>query len=139
MISQQNLAKLRRFLELREKRDEAKTALDTAEKDYREAEADVYEALTEAELKGAIKVDLGDGFGTVSFSPRTTYFGRIIDKEAAEEYYAQRAMLEDVSEIKFSMARIHEEIRERLENGESPPPGMDYYSRRGVTVTRQKK
>lgn len=138
MISEESLAQLRRLMEARVKRDESKKQAETDEKEYRDIEADVYEALEQTQIKGSVKVDLGPPFGTVSFSPRETYFGKVYDKEAALEHFEQRAMVEEISEPKFSMKRIHEIVRDCVEQGIKPPPGVDHYARRGVTITRQK-
>lgn len=125
-------------MEVRQARDEAKIASENLEKEYREMEADVYEELNENPVAGTLKVDLGDPWGVVSFLPRETFFGRIIDDEKALQYYEQRAMVEEVSSPKFVMRRINEEVRDCLEQGRELPPGLDWYARRGVTITRQK-
>jgi hypothetical protein len=125
-------------MELRVARDEAKVAAENAEKEYREAEADAFEALEDNPVQGTIKVDLGEPFGVVSFRTRETPFAPLIDSDAAVEYYERRAMLDEVSAPKFVMKRLNEEIRDCIEQGTSPPPGVDWYIRRGVTITRQK-
>jgi hypothetical protein len=125
-------------MELRETRDTAKAALEAAEGEYREAEADVFDAMDEGVVRGAVKVDLGEPYGVVSFQQRETHYGRIYDEEAAIEYYENRAMLEEVSKPKFVKQRISEEVRERLDDGQPMPPGVDYYTRRYVSITRQK-
>ena len=137
MLDKNAVAKLRRFMELRDKRDQDKKAAAASEKEYRDAETDVYEALEENPIAGTIKVDLGAPWGIVSFLPRTTYFGRVVDQDQALTYYEQRAM-EEVTAPKFVMKRINDEVRDRLEQGKSMPPGIDYYAKRGVTITRQK-
>jgi hypothetical protein len=139
MVSEEAKSTLRRHLELRDKRDEAKKAADALEKEYRESEADLFEMIEESGVKGGIKVDLGEPWGTVAFSNRSTDFGRIIDDEAALEYFSQRAMIDEVTTAKFAKKRLNEIVREMLENGEDMPPGVDYYTNRGVTITRQKK
>lgn len=138
MIGQDGIDKLRRLMEARQRRDESKQQAEKDEREYREIEADVYEALEQNPIKGTLKVDLGDPWGTVSFGPRETYFGRIIDKEKALEHFEQRAMVEEISEPKFVMKRINEIVRDCREQGINPPAGIDYYARRGVTITRQK-
>lgn len=138
MISADQTATLRRFMELREARDEAKKTHDTAKKAYEEAELDLFEILNDSSLKGALKVDLGEPWGTVSFLPRETYYGKIIDEDEAVKHYEQRAMIDEVSAPKFVMARINEEVREAMEGNGDMPPGVDFYAKRGVSVTRQK-
>jgi hypothetical protein len=138
MITQESKEALRRLMELRQHRDEAKVAAETSEKAYREAEADVYEALEESGIKSTVKVDLGEPWGTVSFKTRETYYGKIYDADAALAYYDQRGLTPDMTNPKFVMKRVNEEVRSRVEQGESMPPGVDYYANRGVTITRQK-
>lgn len=136
------IARLRRFMELRETRDESKKAAETAEKEYREAEADLYEELAadDSPIEGTLKLNLGDPWGVVSFGPRETYFGRIIKgmEDEALEHFEQRAMIDEVTEPKFSMKRINEIVRDVKEHGGKMPPGIDFYARRGVTITRPK-
>lgn len=145
MISDDAKSKVRRLMETRERRDEAKKALELAEADFRDCEADVYEALESLRdpndltaKRSAIKIPLGDPWGTVSFCQRETYYGRIIDEDAALDYFESRAMIEEVSAPKFVKKRINELVRTAVEEGEQPPPGIDYYAARGVTITRQK-
>lgn len=131
--------KLRRLMETREARDEAKVALEDAEQEYRECEAEVWEAFSDSPIEGALKIDLGPPYGVVTFQPRETYYGRVLDKDVAMDYFENRAMVEDVSEPKFAMARIHEIVRDCLDAGQNPPPGLDFYAKRYVSITRQKK
>lgn len=145
MISEDAKAKLRRLMELREARDGAKKTLETAEAEYREHEADVYEALEALRdpndpkaVRSAFKVYLGEPWGTISFNQRETYYGRVIDDEAALEHFERRAMIEEVSAPKFVKARINEIVRDALETDGKMPPGIDYYANRGVTITRPK-
>ncbi len=101
-------------------------------------EQDLYEKLADGPVSRLPNVDLGPPWGKVSFGARETYYGRVIDDEAALAYFEQRAMIEEVSQPKFTMKRINEIVRDSIEQGQSPPPGLDFYARRGVTVTRPK-
>lgn len=141
MLDAEDIAQLRRLMELREKRDSAKVALETAETDYREAEADLYEKLSSGPMSRLNNVDLGEPWGKVSFGARETYFGKIIKgmEDDALEYFNERAMTEEVSAPKFVMKRINEIVRSRKEANEPMPPGVDFYANRGVTITREKK
>lgn len=138
MISDEAKSKLRRLMELRVRRDEAKQELATAEADFRDCEADVYESMEEDAVQGTLKVDLGEPWGIVSFRTRETYYARVIDEEAAEEYFEQRAMMDEISSPKFVKKRLNEIVRDHIEQNKDMPPGIDYYPDRGVTITRQK-
>ena len=137
MISEENKSKLRRLMETRQKRDEDKKALELSEAAYREAEAEVFEALNDS-VEGTIKVPLGPPWGTVSFRTRETTFGNIYDEEAALEYFEQRMMMDEISAPKFVKRRINEIVRDLDEQGLELPPGVAAYKQRGVTITRQK-
>lgn len=138
MIDQAAISALRRLMEARIERDEDAAKAKRSEATYREVEAEVYEQFEDSGTVGTIKVDLGDPFGVVSFRTRETYFGKIVDEDAALEYYEQRAQIDEVTQPKFTMARINEEVRDRIEQGLSMPPGVTFTARRGMTITRQK-
>ena len=138
MISEENLRKLRRLMELRQKRDESKKQAEVDEKAYREGEADVFEALSDGPVDRLNNIDLGEPWGKVSFQARETIYGRVIDSEEAQEWFESRAMIDEVSEPKFVMARVNEIVRDAVEQGEKMPPGLDFYPRRFVSITRQK-
>jgi hypothetical protein len=140
MLSNDDISTLRRLMELRAERDELEQAAKNAKAAYQEAEDDLYEQLTEGPVDRLNNVDLGEPWGKVSFRTRETFFGRIIpgEEEKALAHYEQRAMMDEVTAPKFVMKRINEEVRDCIEQGISPPPGIDWYARRGITVTRQK-
>jgi hypothetical protein len=128
-------------MELREASDEADKAAKSAKAEFREAEADLFDKLTDpdtGDVRRIPPVDLGPPFGRVAFQARETYYGRIIDEQAALEHFRSKGVLEEVASPKFVMKRINEEVREAIEAGVSPPPGTDFYANRGVTITRQK-
>lgn len=138
MISEASLKQLRRLMELRTKRDEDKAALDASEKEYRDAEADVFEALSDGPMPRLGNVDLGEPWGVVSFHAKETIFANVIDEEALMEHFEQRAMVEEVTEPKFSKARLNEIARDHHEQADQMPPGLDFYPRRYVQITRKK-
>lgn len=130
-------SRLRRLVELREARDEAKTRADAAESDYREYEADMFEELSDGPIKGSLRLDLGPPHGVVQFTPRETKFGRIIDQDAALEFFNKRALTEQMTKPSIEKARLNTMVREILEAGGQMPPGVDWYARRGVTISRK--
>jgi hypothetical protein len=138
MVSEEDIKFLRRFMEAREEKDATEVAAKNAKEAYQDMEADLYERLADGPVSRLNNVDLGPPWGKVSFGARETFYGRVIDDEAALEYFEQRAMVEEVSHPKFTMKRINEIVRDAIEQNQSPPPGLDFYARRGVTVTRKK-
>ena len=138
MLTPDQLSKLRRFLELRDARDTTKVAAEQAEEDYRHAEAELWDNLDESAVKGGIKVDLGEPWGVVRFSPRETFYGRVLDSDAALDYFEQTAQVDEFTKPKIVAARVNELVRERIESGQPMPDGIDWYARRFVAITRTK-
>ena len=143
MLDSSDISQLRRLMELREASDEAEKAAKSAKAAFREAEAELFDKLTDPEtgdIRRIPPVDLGPPFGRVAFSARETYYGRVIPgkEQEAIDYYTQRGVIKEVAAPKFVMKRINEEVREKIEGGQPMPPGIDFYANRGVTITRQK-
>lgn len=140
MLSADDISQLRRLMELRERRDNLKVEYEAAKKDYADAEMELYERLSDGPVSRLNNVDLGEPWGKVSFGSREQYFARVIKgmEDEALEYFRQRARLDEVTEPRFTMARLNEEVRHRRETNEPMPPGIDFYARRGVTVTKEK-
>jgi hypothetical protein len=140
MLSQEQISKLRRLMEAREKRDELKQAATAAENEYRDIEADVFEQLDNGPVRRLNNVDLGPPWGKVSFGARETHFGRVIKgkEDEAIAYFTVQGQADAMTEPKLVPKRLNEEVRQRIEDNEELPPGIDFYTRRGVTITRQK-
>lgn len=138
MVSDEDKAKLRQLLEARQQYDEARAAEQAAKKAKDEIELEVFDRFEDSGQMGTLKVDLGEPWGVVSFRTRETYFAQIVDQDEVQEFYEQRAMMDEVSAPKFVMKRLNEDVRQAIELGQPLPPGLSYYASRGMTVTRQK-
>jgi hypothetical protein len=143
MLDADDISRLRRLMELREAKDEAEKDAKAKAKEFREAEADLFEILTDpdtGDIRRIPPVDLGEPFGRIAFQARETPFGRIIPgmEQEAMDYFRERHVLEEFTEPKFAKKRLNELVRERLEDNGQMPPGIDFYHSRGVTITRQK-
>ncbi len=136
LLSEQTLSQLRRLMELRDAKDQTKLAATKASQAYTDAENAVFESLSG--IKGSIKPDLGPPWGYVQFSARETHYGRVYDPLAAKKYFEEVKMTSAMSEPKFVKRRLNEIARECREHGTTPPPGIDWTTNRGVTITRQK-
>lgn len=142
MWTEEQKSTFRRLMELREKRDEAKESLSKAEEEYRTFEAEMWDRMTEdgtlTTKDSTVRVPLGEPYGTITFSPRETLYGRILDKKKAMRYIEDRQLSDEFTEPGIVMARINELVRGLSESGEAPPDGIDWYARRYLTITRQK-
>lgn len=131
-------SKFRRLMELRVERDETKKAAETAETDYRGYEAELWDELSSSPLEGSIKLDIGLPYGIVAFTPTETFYARVIDEDVALEGFEQRAVVEEYTEPKIAKGRLNELVRECIEQNQKLPPGVDWYARRPIKITRQK-
>ena len=130
-------SKFRRLAELREERDFAKKTAETAESAYREYEAELFGVVEDSALRGTIEFDFGGDLGTIRFQPRSTIYGRVIDKFAALESLENEALLDEMTAPKVEARRLNEYVRDRMENGQELPDGIDYYERRFFTISRK--
>ena len=129
--------RFRAFVLLREERDIKARAAEKAEADYREAEAELYQALTDAGIRGRQTFDFGGDIGTVSFQTRSTKFGRIIDKDLAIKSLREEGLDDAVYETAIRKKRLNELVRDRLESHDDLPEGVDFYESKGITVSRK--
>ncbi len=134
----QMISKARRLFELREQRDHDKQAAVQSEQAYRAFEQEFFQALADSSIEGALKIDLGEEIGVVRFSPRETYFGRLLDVDRAQDYFESRAMADEMFEPKVAKARLNDFVRECMDNDIPLPDGVDFYASRGITISRQK-
>lgn len=137
VISDETTAALRRFMELRDARDEAETKFEAAKKDYREAEAELWDALKEG-VEGSLKIPLGPPWGTVSLSPQATTYGKVLNERRLQDYLEERQMLDEYSAPKLVAGRLNEFVRKIKEQGEKMPPGLDSYERKYIRVSMPK-
>lgn len=134
---EQIASKFRRLVELRTNRDERKTAAEVSEKEYRDYESDLFEEIQSGPMQGTRRIDLGEPFGLVAFTPRETTFGRIIDSEAAVEYFEEHGQTEEMTKPQIGKGKLNERVRELLEQGKPLPDGVDFYVNRGITISRK--
>lgn len=137
LISPQHKAMLRRFLELRDAKDETAAAATAAKKAHDEAELELHDTLKEA-LAGTLKVDLGPPYGVTSFLPQETKVANVINEKKLERYLEDRQMTEEYSKPGLVKGRLNAMIRDFDERGEEYPPGLEKFTKRFVRVTRSK-
>ena len=130
-------SKFRRLAELRDRRDYEKKAAENSERAYREYEQQLFESIEDSALRGTVEFDFGGDLGIIRFQPRRTIYGRVVDKNAAIEAFENEALIDEMTAPRIEARRLNEYVRDRLENGQSLPEGVDYYERRYFTVSRK--
>jgi hypothetical protein len=138
-------AKLRRLVELREDRDAKKVAWQAAKDETEELELEIFDiferpdANGDPQIKGTLTVPLGEPYGTVKFRTRETHYAKIVDEDEVQQWYEQRAQIEEVSAPKFVMKRLNDDVRTALESPDGKlPDGLSYTTNRGMTITQEK-
>lgn len=136
VIDPRAIAKLRRLIAAREKVDELEVALEAAKKDKDILDSEVWDMLNEAPMRPPFKFII-DG-EEIIFHNKTTPYGKILDYDKAYEWAREKGWDEALNEDRFVMARVNEEIRERIDDNAEMPPGIGYTEKRWVAITRQK-
>jgi hypothetical protein len=125
----------RRLVELRMVKDEAEKKAKDAKKEFETFQAEFYERIQKSPVKGSRNIDLGDDLGEVRLTPRATKYGRILDRDKAVAYLEERALDKEYLKDDFRMARVHELVRECIEQKKPIPPGFDFYTKEYFTIT----
>jgi hypothetical protein len=130
-------SRFQRLLELREARDIDKKKATTSEKAYREYEAELWEELSELGVKGTISFDFGGDLGTAKFVSRATTYGKIIDSEAALRALKAAGYGDVIYSEAVREGRLNELVRDLLESKTELPEGVDFYTRKGISISRK--
>lgn len=121
-------ARLDKLAELKEKQARlAKEAKDAA-KEMKQFQAELWLDMEEANLKS---------FGTSrgQFVRKSTTFGTIKDRQAFIEW-CQEQGLDDLYKPVEDDGRLNELVRARLDTQEELPPGVDFYTRDYISLTK---
>jgi uncharacterized membrane-anchored protein YhcB (DUF1043 family) len=136
LLSAEELAsRFRRLAELRTARDRAKIAADKAKNAFDRYQAELLDEYNRSPLKGSVTIDIGGDFGTVQSTPVKTHYARILDRDAAEKYFRERRQTDEYVKEDFRMGRLHELIREHIEQKKPLPPGIDFYTKEYFRLT----
>jgi hypothetical protein len=126
--------RVRRFHELRADRDQTKIAADKAKKEFDSYQAEFFQDYQRSPLKGSVTVEL-EGLGDVQMTPVRTPYARVLDRQAVEKYFRDRNQDKEYVKEDFRMARLHELVRECIEQKKPLPPGLDFYTKEYFRMT----
>lgn len=127
-----------RLLELRIERDVDKTKAENSEREFREYESELYQAIQDAGIRGSQSFDFGPEYGKVRFTARQpTIMGRVLDPTTAIKALEAEGLDDVIYEKSVRKGRLNELVRDRMESHAPLPDGVDYYDTKGITISRQ--
>lgn len=115
---------------LKTRKDRSSKVSKQREATYKEFERDVYHYMERNRLDGV----KSEGF---TFGTRSTTMGNVFDQDAFEAWLAENDLLDDYLRKEPQKARINELVRERLDNQQELPPGVNAHAREYVSITEQ--
>lgn len=100
----------------------------------------VHKLLTSGGTKGSTTVDLGPGYGTVRFTPRTTTYADVYDEKKLHEWIEENGRGPELYfPDKLRKKPLNEMAREIKEHEDAEfPPGLQYREQKAVTVSKVK-
>lgn len=126
----------RAVLDKRADYDKAYKARVKAEVAKKKAEADLNEAMAKAKLPGCT-LELGPGYGTQQFNREQKVSSSVFDKEQAIAYFEEQGLAQGYVEGTVRKAPLNQLIRDRMENGQELPPGVEPRITKYVKVTKR--
>jgi hypothetical protein len=127
--------KFRELVRLRREHELKKRASETAEKEYRTYEAQLWDEMEDTGQQ-SIKLDLGAD-GVISFVRRETISARILDKDTLLDALEQSALSDEFVTIGFQKARLNSLVNERIKQGRPLPEGCDFASTKRITHSKK--
>lgn len=118
------------YVKARQVKEEAESVFDQAKEALEAAEAALWDYM---ETKGVETVRSTVGI----ISRKETVYGRISDLEAAKRSFEDMGRLEEFFSLQPEKARINEYVRECMKQGVPLPEGVDFYSKRYVSLTKR--
>lgn len=109
---------LKELREIRNMRDDAKDEYDELKDKYESKQADVIERMKEE----GVDSQKTDG---ITFSPQSTVYGQVTDRAEFVKWAEENDP--ELVEKKERKALINQLIRQKLDDGETPPPGLGFY------------
>lgn len=121
------------LINLRHERDRKKEDFDRAEREYRAAEALLWEKM-DANNDTSIKKSL-PGLGTPRITKRSTIYARVADLDTLLDSLEQEGRVDELTKPAIEKKRLNELVRECLEAGIPIPEGADFYEKRYIQIT----
>lgn len=127
-------AAVRAFLKARDEAEAAASAAKAAEKEHKQRQAELWEAMSDAGLK-SLKIDVGEPWGEISLRPSETIRSKVLDKDALIEALEQSGRADEITKVDFKLKPLNELVRECLNHKIKLPDGLDFSSTKYITVS----
>lgn len=121
--------RLKRLGELKETSARLAREARDARYEMEKYQAGVWDAMVDNDNQESSKHD------GVTYSRKETIYATVQDREAFVEW-ARNEGLEDLTKVVEERARLAEIVRERHANGEELPPGVHWYPKQYISITK---
>ena len=93
----------------------------------------------QAELSAILKDEGLDShsYGGYSYVPKSTVFGKVNGPEAFYAWCEENNMVDEFFTDKPVGERVHSIVRDRLDSQQDLPPGVSFYNREYISVTKK--
>lgn len=125
-------SKFNHLAELRKKADEDKAAADASKEALSEYQAELYEELEEAGIRGRHTFKFG------KFQRASTTYGQVLDKKTAIESLKKLGYADAIIEESIAKGRLNEIVRDLLEAGKPLPDGIGSYEQKRIQISLPK-
>jgi hypothetical protein len=132
-------ALVRDLIDKRRAADKAKEAQVEAYRERDEAEAALFDYQEEHKLPG-VDVELGEGYGTYHSKRRATDYARVLNEDALLQWANENARTEELfGPSKVRKKPLNQMVRDAQRLHQRLPDGVDWSTKRGITLTRKDK
>ena len=138
-MDERMVSKFRRYMELRDKKEADAAKAKESKEEFDGYEQDLILELEQSKFKPPYRVDLGPPHGEVRFSPRETHYANVYNVDEVLAWLEERQLVDEATKTEIAGGRMNAIVRDLLEHEQEFPPGLDFRTRRGITMTRLSK
>lgn len=131
-------SRARRLLELRDENDRAQREAKAAKAALDDYEMEFWSELEDLGLK-SVSLELGPPYGSVRLERRERRDSRVLDLRSLTEWVIAEGYAAELLRDEPRKAVLNQFVRTRTENGQPLPPGLDFTTKRYVSVTKKKR
>lgn len=124
----------RTYVDKRRKADRLKIEFEEAERQKKDAEAALWEALADARQKTTV-LELGEGYGDFQFQRSETVTSIVLDDKKAAAALQAKGHPEVVGKPEIRRGVLNSLVRGWKKRGEPFPEGVSFKTRRYITLT----